>query len=168
MLIAPPEALVNALKPWSDYYGHSKMMESIVTFLHIGGLLMAGGLAIAADRGTFRALRLPVAERSHFIRELNATHRWVLVGLGFVVVSGLALLGSDLETFWGSWIYWTKMALVVVLLVNGYGITRTESALERDASDASPAWRTLRRTSVTSLVLWFSITALGCALVNFS
>ena len=168
MLIAPPEVLVNAFKPWGDFYSHSKMAETIVTFLHIGGLLMAGGIAIAADRGNLRALRMPAPERSHFVRELTATHRWVIVGLTVVVISGLAMLASDFETFWGSWIYWTKMALVALLLVNGLGLQRAERAIAADASEASPAWGALRRTSVTSLTLWFVITALGCALVNFS
>lgn len=167
-MIAPPEALVDALKPWSDFYGHSKLAETIVVFLHIGGLLLAGGLAIAADRATLRAARVTVAERSHYTRELAATHRWVLTGLTVVVVSGLALLTSDIETFWGSWLYWTKMALFVVLLVNGLIMTRAEESLRRDPSESSPAWGTLHRTALSSLILWFAITALGIAVVNFS
>jgi len=168
MLIAPPEALVNALKPWSDFYGHSKTMETIVTFLHIGGLLMAGGVAIAADRGSLRALRLPANERSHFVRELMATHQWVITGLTVVVISGLALLASDLETFWGSWIYWAKMALVAVLLVNGLQMTRVENALELDPSETSPKWNVLHRTAVMSMALWFVTTFVGVALAHFA
>ena len=47
-------------------------------------------------------------------------------------------------------------------------MTRTEQRLARDASDTSPGWRTLRRVAVTSLVLWFAISVLGVALVNYS
>jgi hypothetical protein len=168
LLITPPESLVNLLKPWADFYSHSKAAETVVTFLHIGGLLLAGGLAIAADRASLRALRLPVGQRETQMRELAAVHRWVLTGLTFVVVSGLLLLTADIETFFGSWIYWTKMGLVVLLLINGLIMTRVENGLAVDASDASPHWRTLKRTSVSSLVLWFSITFAGLALVNFS
>lgn len=167
-MIAPPQALVDALKPWSDFYGQSKLAETVVTFLHVGGLLLAGGLAIAADRGTLRAIKVAAAERPHYTRELASVHRWVLTGLAVVVVSGLALLASDIETFWGSWLYWIKMAFVVVLLVNGLMMTRAEEAVRRDASESSPAWDTLHRTAMSSLVLWFVITALGIALVNFS
>ena len=167
-MIAPPSALVDLLKPWNEFYSHSKTAETIVQFLHIGGLLLAGGLAIAADRSTLRALRIAAADRTHYTMELGTVHRWVVTGLIVVVLSGLALLASDLETFWGSAIFWIKMALVVILLVNGWFMTRAESSLERDASDSSPAWTSLHRTAVSSLTLWFIITALGLALVNFS
>ena len=167
-MIAPPEGLVHLLKPWNDYYSHSKAAETVVTFVHVGGMLLAGGLAIAADRGTLRALRMASGDRPHYMRELGAVHQWVLTGLTLVVLSGLALLASDIETFFGSGIFWVKMAFVIALLVNGLVMTRTENALKHDASESAPQWRTLHRVAVTSLVLWFIIAALGVALVNFS
>src|SRR5689334_24386136 len=96
-----PESLVSLLKPWNEFYSHSKAAATIVIFLHVGGLLLAGGLAIAADRSTLRALRVGVGERTQWMRELNAVHRWVITGLSFVVVSGLLLLTADIETFFG-------------------------------------------------------------------
>jgi len=167
-MIAPPQALVDLFKPWNDFYSHSKTAETIVQFLHIGGLVLAGGLAIASDRGSLRALKIAAADRHHYTRELRTVHRWVLTGLVVVVLSGLAMLASDFETFWGSWIFWIKMLLVLILLVNGFGMTRAEKMLERDASETSPGWGALRRTAMSSLVLWFVITAFGIALVNFS
>lgn len=163
-----PEALVNLLKPWNDYYSHSKAAETVVQFLHIGGLVLAGGLAMSADRGTLRALRIAAADRTHYTRELGAVHRWVLTGLTVVVASGVALFASDIETFFGSWVFWTKMGLVALLLLNGLQMTRVEAALQRDASDASPHWPQLRRTAITSLVLWFVITAFGVTLANLA
>lgn len=163
-----PESLVNLLKPWNEFYSHSKTAATVVIFLHVGGLLLAGGLAIAADRTTLRALRTPVGERTQFLRELGAVHRWVLTGLTIVVISGVLLLTADIETFFASWIYWTKMAFVVVLLTNGWMMTRTEASLRRDATETSPHWRSLHRTAVTSVTLWFVIAAFGVALANFS
>ena len=168
MLLPAPESLVRMLKPWNEYYSHSKGAETVVQFVHIGGLLLAGGLAVAADRGTLRAVRSGVADRPHHLRELGAVHQWVLTGLTLVVLSGLALLASDIETFFGSWIYWTKMGLVAVLLINGFMMTRVERALDTDPAETSPNWSALHRTAVTSLVLWFTIAAFGIALVNFS
>src|SRR6266545_1990921 len=112
MMIAPPQALVRLFQPWADVYSHSKMAVTIVTCLHIGGLLLAGGFAIAADRATLRALRMPAAERAGAMTELAKVHRWVLTGLAVIALSGLAQLASDLETFFGSWLFWVKLALV--------------------------------------------------------
>jgi hypothetical protein len=166
--MTPPDALVELFKPWADFYGHSKFAVTVVQFLHIGGLLLAGGLAIAADRGTLRALRLAAAERHGHLRELAAVHRWVLTGLAIVLVSGFALFASDLETFFGSPLFWTKMALVAVLLVNGYVMTRAEHALRQDANETSPQWKTLHRVAVSSLTLWLVIALFGVAVANYS
>jgi len=166
--MSAPEALVQLFKPWADFYSHSKTTTSVVQFVHIGGLLMGGGLAIAADRGTLRAMRLAAHERSGHLRDLAEVHRWVLTGLALVVLSGLALLAADVDTFLGSWVYWVKMVLVVVLLANGYRMTRTESALRHGAAEDSAQWNRLHRIAVTSLILWFIVAALGVALANFS
>lgn len=163
-----PVALVTFLKPWADFYGDSKGTETVVTFLHIGGLLLAGGLAIATDRGTLRALKLAAHERGHHLGELSGVHRWVLTGLTIVALSGVLLVTADIEAFWASWIYWVKMGLVLVLLYNGFVMTRVEHALSRDGSEDSPYWRKLHRVAVRSLVLWFTTAALGVALVNYS
>jgi hypothetical protein len=163
-----PDALIQLFQPWNDFYSHSKTAETIVLFLHIGGMLLAGGLAIAADRGTLRALRLTGDNRLGHITELAAVHRWVITGLGIVVVSGIALLASDIETFWGSWIFWTKMALVLLLLLNGLMMTRTERSLGSEAGETSPHWGALRRSATASLALWFTITLAGVALANLA
>ena len=167
-MIAPPAALVDLFQPWSDFYGHSKFAETVVLFVHVGGLLLGGGIAVANDRATLRAVAQPMDDRARHQRELSAAHPWVIGSLVLIALSGLALLASDIETFWDSPIYWTKMALVVALLINGLVITRAEGAIGHDDDVASAGWRMLRRTALTSLGLWFSITALGIALVNYS
>jgi uncharacterized membrane protein len=163
-----PDFVVRLLEPWNHFYSHSKAAETVVQSLHVGGVLMAGGLAIAADRGTLRALRSPVSDRVFPMRELAAVHRWVLTGLTIVVVSGLALLTADIETFFGSWIFWTKMALFAVLLVNGLVIVRTEAELRADPGEESPHWDRLRVRALTSIILWFVLVVLGVSLVNLT
>jgi uncharacterized membrane protein len=165
-MIAPPTFLVDLFQPWNDYYSHSKAAETIVQFLHVGGLLFAGGLAIAADRGSLRAMQIEAGRRTGHLEELAAVHRWVITGLAVVLTSGLLLLTSDIEAFFGSWVYWVKMALVVLLLANGWGMTRVEQQLRADPSEASPAWGRLHRVAIVSLVLWFTITLAGITLVN--
>jgi uncharacterized membrane protein len=166
--MSAPQALVHLVQPWSDFYSHSKTAVTIVTFVHVGGLLLAGGLAIAADRGTYRAMRFAHDDRSSHLRELAAVHRWVLTGLIAVVISGLFLFAADVDTFFSSWVFWTKMALVAVLLANGLVMTRAERGLEADAGPSSPHWRSLHRAAVRSLGLWFVITLFGVTLANIS
>ena len=166
--MTPPESLVALFEPWNKFYSHSKTAQTIVIFLHIGGLLLAGGFAIAADRMTIRSMGSAVSTRAAQLKELGATHRWVITGLTLVVISGLALLASDFENFWGSWIYWLKMFFVAVLLLNGYQMTRLEDSLELDPSETSPKWSALHRSAIISLTLWFATTFVGVALANFA
>lgn len=166
--MSAPDALVQITKSWNEFYSHSKTAETIVTFCHVGGLLLGGGAAVASDRATFRALRGEAEHRGHHLRELAAVHPFVLTGLAITFVSGILLFASDVDTFFSSWIFWLKMALIVLLLVNGGFMTRVEKALRGDESIESPAWGRLHRTAVSSVVLWFAITLAGVALVNVS
>lgn len=161
-------ALTRALEPWAHLYADSKIVAMVVTFGHIASLLMAGGLAIATDRSTLRALRLAASERGRHLDELAGVHRLVVGGLALSVVTGLLLFASDVETFIGSWIFWAKMALVIVLLVNGYLMTRAERAVRGDSAGSSPSWAHLRRTALVSVGLWYVITLAGVALANIA
>lgn len=163
-----PDALDKLVKPWADYYSHSKAAPSIVQSLHIGGLLLAGGLAISADRANLRSRHWGVVERRHQMAELAATHKMVITGLTLVVISGVAMLVADLDTFLTSWLYWTKMALVVVLLINATRMMSYERRLATEDHEDSPFWAGLRRVSITSIVLWFVITVAGVTLANVS
>ncbi|HEX2602154.1 MAG TPA: hypothetical protein VHL32_08565, partial [Gemmatimonadaceae bacterium] len=109
ILIAPPEGLVKFLEPWNSFYSDSKLVNTIVTFVHVASLLVGGGAAIAADRDTLRAASWGETERSHHLAELRALHRVVIGALVLVVLSGLLMLAGDIESFWGSKVYWTKM-----------------------------------------------------------
>ena len=159
-------ALARLFEPWAHLYADSKLVATIVVFGHIASLLMAGGLAVATDRATLRALKLAAQERGRHLEELAGVHRLVVGGLVLSVVTGLLLFASDVETFVGSWIFWLKMALIVVLLGNGYAMTRAEGVLRADAPEQSPAWGRLRRTAMMSVGLWYVITLVGVALAN--
>jgi hypothetical protein len=59
------------------------------------------------------------------------------------------------------------MALVALLLANGYAMSRTERRIRSDAApDASRYWTRLRFTATASLLLWLAITLAGVLLVN--
>ena len=89
-------------------------------------------------------------------------HRVVAAGLALIVVSGLMMLASDLETFLTARAFWIKMTLVLILAANGYVITRIDAILR---PEVPKGWAALRVTSSVSLVLWFAIVLAGTVLV---
>jgi hypothetical protein len=165
-MVVPPSALVTLFEPWASYYSDSHLAQTLVTFAHIGGLVVGGGAAITADRGTLR-MASDVDRRRHLL-EIGRSHRLVIMSLAIVVVSGLLLLASDLETYWGSRIYWLKMALVAALLVNGARMQRVEQTVTLESVVSSAQWGALRGTAMASLVLWLAITLAGVALINYA
>lgn len=165
-MLSAPDILIHAMKPWEEFYSHSKVAPTVVTFLHVGALILAGGFALSTDRDTFRAIHAGDAKRTQHLEDLGSVHAWVVGGLVVSVLSGLLLFAADVETFFGSWVFWIKMGLIVGLLGNGYVMMRTERGLRGSSGDVNARWRTLRRTSVVSIVLWFTISLAGIILVN--
>ena len=49
--------LAHFFAPWQSLYGDSKSVAAVVNAVHLTGLLFGGGLAVAADRTTLRALK---------------------------------------------------------------------------------------------------------------
>jgi hypothetical protein len=161
------QRVADAAEPWKNLYGDSKVVATVVVFAHLGALLVGGGLALAADRTTMRAVRggAPVGDAgSRSLADLAGTHRPVVIALVVMFASGVALFLSDVETFWGSAVYWIKMALVAALLVNGWLMMRAESALAADG--ASGRWGRLCMHAALSAALWMATLLAGVALAN--
>jgi len=165
-MIAPPEFLISLTKPWADFYSDSKLAETLVTFAHVGALVVGGGIAIAADRMTLRTSS--DVERKRHLLDVAQAHRAVIISLVVVVLSGLTLFTTDVEAFWGSWIYWTKMGLVVLLLINGARMQGIERKAAADPVVSTAHWTAYRGAAITSLVLWLATTLAGVALVNYA
>lgn len=150
---------------WASLYNGSSLVSTSVTFVHLGGLLLGGGCAVAADRMTLRQSPAnPTRFRAH-LRELHSLHRPVVVGLGFTLVSGLLMLGADIEAYLPSTLFWFKMGLIAVLLGNGIAHRRTERTLRSGQGDSDRAWRRLQHSARASLALWFGSLLLGTALL---
>jgi K+ transporter len=151
-------------------FSNSKVVSGAVTYVHLAALLFGGGFAVAADRAALRALRGAPERRLQLLTDLAAVHRPVVVGLAVLAVSGVLLFTADVETFASSPVFWTKAALVALLVGNGYRLLRTERALR--ASDnidvGDPLWRRLRGTAMTSMALWAAVVLVGTALTTIS
>ena len=49
--------LSRLLEWWAHLYSDSKVLSAAVTYLHLGGILVAGGFAIVTDRASVLLLR---------------------------------------------------------------------------------------------------------------
>ena len=159
--------LAAVMAPWADFYNASKAAQSTVTFGHFGGMMTAGGFALASDRSTLRAASGETSDRSRHLSELAGTHPIVLGALAVTALSGLLMFAADIETLAVSPAFWSKIALVGLLLANGYGMVRTERRLQLAPADAR-LWRRLRLASLASLGLWFAVVLAGSILPNAS
>jgi len=147
------------LDAWKELYSNSAVWRSAVLFAHIAGILIGGGCAVATDRLTL----LSTPNDAHQLRIVGGVHRLVVVAIACIAASGLLMLAADLDTFLVSKVFWTKMLLVVFLLINGLRLLRAEHA----AKNGEPSgWGRLRGASITSLVLWVLIALLGSVLPN--
>jgi hypothetical protein len=148
---------------WAKIYADQKAISTGFTYLHLAGVLVGGGFAVAADRTVLRLSPAPGGrdEWSRDLASLSTVHRWVIAGLALTFVSGLFMMLADLPTYLPSVVFWTKMGLIVLLIVNGYLKLRAEAAL---LNGTVTAWRGLRRTTVVSLVLWFGVLLAGTML----
>ena len=128
--------------------------------------MFGGGFAIAADRTTLRVDRADSEARDEQIREIRAVHAPVLASLVVLLVSGVLLGASDVETFLPSIWFWIKIALVALLMINGSVLTLTERRLGRGLTDAD--WTRLRTCARASIALWTATAVVGIVLSNIS
>jgi hypothetical protein len=152
-------AVSQILARWTHLYGHTPV-RATVTYLHLVGILVGGGVAVAADRVSLR-LSPATPDWSQELARLASVHRWVEAGLALIFASGLLMMFAELDSFATSVVFWTKMGLIALLLGNGYVRMRAETALRLGRA---AGWGRFRRTSVASLVLWFAILLAGTLL----
>ena len=149
-----PELMTN----WSVYYGNHTAVAGALQFLHLAGVVVGGGTALAADRLVL--LRsTSAADRERVLATLADAHGVVLLALAVVVASGALMFLADTETFLASSTYAAKMLGVVVLGANGAGLRHAEQQIAR--SGAERWWRRLRLTAAISSCAWLAVLLLG-------
>jgi uncharacterized membrane protein len=170
-MILTLKAIEEFLSPWQSAYSDSVALSTTVTALHLIGMLVGGGLALAADRATLRISNEQPGERERHLGELNAIHRPVLIALALLFVTGVAMVASDVVTFLTSPILWIKLTLVALLVINGVVLERIETSLRRDSTEGTNdrhdrLWSRLRLNAVFSIALWIGTLVAGTVLVN--
>jgi len=152
--VPAPEFLIHASEGWSKLYSDSKVISTAVIYVHLAGLLLGGGAAVAADRETLKAAGEADPIREDHLAFLGTVHAIAVAGLAMLAASGLLMLFGDLDTFWSAKAFWIKMCLVALLLANGAVMQQAERAAR---TLPAKAWRQLKLTSIVSLALWFAI-----------
>lgn len=163
-------ALAQPFDPWNSLYSHSKLVSTTVITIHLGAMFLGGGLAVAADRATLRVAADRPDERARQLAEVSDVHRPVLIALACLFISGVAMALADLENFLTSPVFWIKLSLVTLLLINGALLQRSESTLRSmgASGDATvPArWKRMRTFTVLSITLWIATFVAGSILTN--
>lgn len=163
------DQLAPLAQPWASLYSDSPAIQTTVTFLHLAGIFLGGGFAIATDRETFVALRAArLSGQIRHLAHLHTIHRPVLVGLVLALGSGFLLFTADVQTFARSPVFWVKMGLLGLLLANGYILARTETALREGEPDSPVLWARLRYISAASILLWLGLILAGTMLVSLA
>ena len=134
------------------------MLSVSVRYLHLAGLVVGAGTALATDRRILGAALSGPSEGAALLPALRAAHRVVVPALAVVLLTGALMTASDTGTFFASPLYWSKMGLVALLLLNGLGLLAAERAVARERANG---WRWLVLVSGASLVLWLAILFAG-------
>jgi len=154
--MSAPAFFAGVAAAWANFYGAQPAVSVLVRWLHLSAVVVGGGAAVAADRRILIARR---ADRTSALSLLAGSHCIVIAALVVVVASGGLMTVSDLETFVVSPAYWTKLALVSLLILNGVALRRAESAALRRPEGAG--WATIRAASAVSLLLWLGLVYVG-------
>jgi hypothetical protein len=152
----------HALDAWASAYANSSAIRTLLGFAHVAGLIIGGGAAIAIDRSVLTTARRSPSELRAQVPTIQNAHSLVLASLAVVMTSGLLLAASDTDTFLHSQLFWLKMALVGLLMVNGACMRLAERA----AVAPRQQWRPLAVTAAASVTLWLLTTLAGAALPN--
>ena len=175
LLSIPDVGQIDAFaEPWRRLYSQSPLLSTLILFGHLGGLLAAGGLTVAAERATLRLDPHCHADRRRHLADLAQLRTPVWIAFAVALVTGALIFFADVEAFAASRIFWTKMLLVALLLANTIVTARLDTRLRResDAGDSSSRqaserrWRHRRAGAIASGALWFGLVLVGAALAS--
>ena len=83
--------LSQVFESWASLYANHAALRTGVEFLHIAGLVVGGGCAVAADLAAIEAVRKVGTSQTFPLQLLKKTHRLVILGL---IALGMGLLAG--------------------------------------------------------------------------
>jgi hypothetical protein len=164
MVMQVLDGLAARASGWADLYGGSGTISLSVTYAHVAAMLVGGGLALASDRALLRTSVNDSGRVRMVLDEQRAVHRIVVSALCVSFVTGAAMFLADVEALGTNRVFWAKLGLVALLLVNGWLMLRAERTAVLIASTS--ALVRLRRHAVASAVLWLLTALAGTGLLQ--
>jgi hypothetical protein len=144
--------VASAVASWAEFYANHQLASVFVRFVHLTAIVMGGGAALLMDFRIIRASHAAIEQREKAFLSLKGIHRYVVVWLSVLVATGVLMTAAEYSVFLQSRVYWTKIALVAVLMINGMALLFAErNAQKRGIADG---WRRLTTASMLSVVLW--------------
>ena len=145
---------------WSAYYSDHQLVSLLIRYLHLAALMVGGGTALAIDRVVLGTARTRTDDRRRAaFTAMKGSHRVVVPALAIVTASGILMAAADWDTFVASRLFWIKMVLFGLLIVNGMALVAAERAYAK--STAILMWRRVVLASGASCLLWLLILWIG-------
>jgi uncharacterized membrane protein len=145
---------------WSAYYADHQMVSLVIRYIHLAALMVGGGTALAIDRVVLASARARTDDRRRAaFMALRGSHRVVVPSLAVVTLSGILMTVADWTTFEVSRLFWIKMVLFLLLVLNGAALVGAERAFAK--SGDLGLWRRLVAASGVSCVLWLLVLWVG-------
>jgi hypothetical protein len=137
------------IREWPSVFGFPTIL-----FLHTLGLAMVAGVSIAIDLTILRG-----ATAGAPLRLLGLT-RTMWLGFGINLVSGVALLLAYPAKALTNWVFYLKMAIVLLGVYVAVRINR-EIAARGGSGAVLTVGFDARRWAIVSLLLWAAATVMG-------
>src|SRR5439155_257587 len=93
LVMGVADGLARLLEPWSSLYRNNPAVQTTLTFLHLAGIFLGGGFAIATDRETFIAVAARISGQIRHLQHLHTVHRPVILGLVVAILGGGGVRG---------------------------------------------------------------------------
>lgn len=77
------EGFASLVQPWASFYSDHRWLQTTLIFVHLSGIFLGGGFAIAADRDTFIAMQnARLSGQIRHLGKIRSIHKPIMLGPG--------------------------------------------------------------------------------------